>query len=83
MVAPDEIDNELLDEVREECEDKCGKVVSVKIKAPDDRHQQVRVLVVFQEAMSAIKAASVFHGRMFGGRQLTAYQADEGQEMYV
>ena len=83
MVVPDEIDNELSDEVKEECEDKCGKVVSVKIKTPDDRHQQVRVLVVFEESTSAVKAASVFHGRMFGGRQLSAYQANESQEIYL
>ena len=69
MVGPGEVDDELQDEVKEECEEKCGKVVNVRI---EERDQQVRVFVTFQNAHDANRAPAIFHGRMFGQRQISA-----------
>mmetsp|Transcript_8910 Transcript_8910/g.13294 ORF Transcript_8910/g.13294 Transcript_8910/m.13294 type:complete len:433 (+) Transcript_8910:57-1355(+) len=69
MVLPGEVDDELKDEVKEECEMKCGKVVRVRI---DENRKEVKVFVTFQNKGDATKAPSIFHGRMFGQRQISA-----------
>ncbi len=69
MVGPGEVDDELQDEVKEECEMKCGKVITVRI---DDKRDEVKVFVTFQNKDDAIKAPDIFHGRMFGQRQISA-----------
>lgn len=69
MVGPGEVDDELQDEVKEECEEKCGKVINVRI---EERNQQVQVFVTFQNVDDANKAPTIFHGRMFGQRQISA-----------
>lgn len=77
MLAPGEIDNDLADEVKEECEERCGKVLSVRVKQADEWHTDVRVFVLFQSSEQAKHAASLFNGRNFGGRKVSAFKADE------
>ena len=69
MVGPGEVDDELQDEVREECEMKCGKVIHIKIEETD---AAVKVFVTFQNSHDAKKVPAIFHGRMFGRRQISA-----------
>ncbi len=70
MVGPDEVDDELKDEVKEECESKCGKVINVRI---DVSGGEVKVYVTFQNEGAAKEAPRIFHGRMFGQRQIKAH----------
>jgi len=68
MVGVGEVDDELSEEVREECETKCGKVIRVRIEEAD----HVKVYVTFAEIGDANKAPGIFDGRMFGQRQISA-----------
>lgn len=78
MTPPGAIDEELHDEVKEECEAQCGPVEgNIIIKDADAHHSQVRVIVLFKHAADAKKASTIFHGRSFGGRQITASLIDE------
>lgn len=78
MTPPGAIDEELHDEVKEECEAQCGPVEgNIIIKDADAHHSQVRVIVLFKHAADAKKASTFFHGRSFGGRQITASLIDE------
>jgi hypothetical protein len=69
MVGVGEVDDELRDEVKEECEMKCGKVINVKII---EDTCEVKFFVTFENQMDAKKAPAIFHGRMFGQRQISA-----------
>ncbi len=69
MVGPDEVDDELKEEVKEECELKCGKVIDVRIEVSDE----VKVFVTFQNESDAKEAPKIFHGRMFGPRQIKSH----------
>ena len=71
MVAPGQIDNELADEVREECE-RCGRVTNVTIKDANSNNEYVKVDVVFEKKENAIDALKMFDGRMFGERKIIA-----------
>lgn len=78
MTPPGAIDEELHDEVKEECEAQCGPVEgNIIVKDADAHHSQVRVIVLFKHAADAQKASKIFHGRSFGGRQITAALVDE------
>jgi len=70
MVGPSEIDDELKEEVQEECEGKCGKVLNVSI--PVEQRGEVKVYVTFEYASDAKKAPTMFDGRMFGNRKISA-----------
>jgi len=69
MVGPDEVDDELSAEVREECEEKCGPVRDVAVHVS---HGVVNVQVEFGNGSDARAALKVFDGRMFGGRRIRA-----------
>lgn len=73
LTAPGRIDIDLCDEVKEECEGKCGTVESVSVKDSNPPNQPaVEVTVVFRSEGDAERAALLFHGRLFGQRRVTA-----------
>lgn len=75
MVGKGEVDDELEDEVREECS-RFGTVETVVIYELADH---VRVFVLFHDEASALKGKQALHGRFFGGNQVQAhyYPVDE------
>ena len=80
-VGRGEVDDELEEEVAQECE-RFGKVVRCTIfevartvKVPD--HEAVRVFVEFESAGSARSCARGMHGRHFAGREVSAALFDE------
>lgn len=73
LTAPGRIDDDLCNEVKEECEEQCGKVETVSVQDANPPTQPVvEVSVRFQNEEDAQKAADLFHGRMFGQRRITA-----------
>lgn len=82
MVAPGEVDDELPDEVKEECENTCGPVEVVKVQdALLPSWPQVRVFVLFKQSEHAAKASALFHGRKFGERKISAHLASEAENL--
>ncbi|CAF96279.1 unnamed protein product, partial [Tetraodon nigroviridis] len=73
MVGRGEVDEDLEEETKEECE-KYGKVVKCVIfeiaEVPDD--EAVRIFLEFERVESAIKAVVDLNGRYFGGRVVKA-----------
>lgn len=75
MVGPGEVDENLEDETKEECE-KYGKVIKCLIyeiphkQVPDNK--AVRIFVEFRDIASAKNAVSDLDGRYFGGRTIKA-----------
>lgn len=69
MVGPNEVDDELEPEVKEECNRKYGEVVTVHIvEMPNVTPEEtVRIFVEFTRIESAIKALVDLNGRFFGG----------------
>jgi len=75
MVGPGEADEDLADEIREECEN-FGKVKDVKVhEIGAEKH--VRVIVTFSEPGETAKAIKALHGRWFGGRKVKAESQPE------
>lgn len=74
MVGPGEVDEELEPEVKEECEQKYGEIVRVKIvEVPNVADEEtVRIFLEFKRVESAIKALVDLNGRFFGGREVQA-----------
>lgn len=73
LTAPGDVDDELAQEVQEECEETCGKVEAVHVQDAVLPHQpQVYVYVTFVEPKHAEQAARLFQGRQFGQRSITA-----------
>lgn len=74
MVGPGEVDDELEPEVKEECEQKYGEILKVKIvEVPDVTDEEtVRIFLEFKRVESAIKALVDLNGRFFGGREVQA-----------
>lgn len=73
LTAPGHIDDDLCDEVKEECEEKCGKVEMARVKDANPPTQpDVEVIVRFERVEDAEEAAKLFHGRLFGTRRITA-----------
>lgn len=70
MVAPGEADEDLGDEVSEECS-RFGKVEKVKVLEVGPQ-KNVQILVYFKTAGQREKAAATMNGRWFGGRQVRA-----------
>uniref|UniRef100_A0A1I8I9I1 RNA-binding motif protein 17 n=1 Tax=Macrostomum lignano TaxID=282301 RepID=A0A1I8I9I1_9PLAT len=74
MVGPGEVDDELEDEIKDECQ-KYGPVVLVTIfefQRPNiPPEEAVRIFVEFERMDSAIKAMNELNGRFFGGRTVT------------
>lgn len=87
MVAPEGIDDELKDEVRDECNTKYGDVISIVIKELPNRapEESVRIFVEFKRIESAIKAVVDLNGRYFGGRQVRAgfYSQDKYENLML
>lgn len=67
-------DKELADDVKEECEDKYGKVVSIKV----DVDSAGEIWVKFDTIEGATKAIAGLNGRFFGGRSIRASFVSEG-----
>ncbi|EYC27668.1 hypothetical protein Y032_0008g12 [Ancylostoma ceylanicum] len=80
MVGPDEVDDELEPEIRDEMA-KYGQVASVIIHKLDGVSDDVavRIFVEFTNVAQAIKAFVVMNGRFFGGRSVAAsfYNVDD------
>uniref|UniRef100_A0A0N4XJ59 Splicing factor 45 n=1 Tax=Nippostrongylus brasiliensis TaxID=27835 RepID=A0A0N4XJ59_NIPBR len=80
MVGPDEVDDELEPEIREEMA-KYGQVASVVIHKMEGVSDElaVRIFVEFTNVAQAIKAFVVMNGRFFGGRSVAAsfYSLDD------
>jgi hypothetical protein len=84
MVGSDEVDEELHEEIQQEC-GKYGKVENVVIYQEkqddsDDAEVHVKIFVEFHESIEAKKAKNGLDGRFFGGRTVSALIYD--QEMY-
>lgn len=76
MVGPEDVDDELQEEISEECS-KYGEVERVIIyqerqSEEDDAAVIVKIFVEFKEAGAAKKAKDSLNGRFFGGRVVTA-----------
>lgn len=80
MVGPGEVDSALEDEIAEECSQKYGHVVRVKMfEHADDTvpvSEAVRIFVEFENASAAARAQKGLHRRFFGGRQVQARPFD-------
>ena len=68
-IDPLDADNELAGEVKEECEEKCGPVMSVRVRPGET---EVSVFVQFVSAEDASMATKIFEGRSFGARKICA-----------
>lgn len=75
LVGPGEADEDLADEVREEC-GQFGKVEKIEVKEVGTK-KIVRVIVTFHEPGECGKAASALNGRLFGGRHIRAVPSTE------
>ena len=76
MVAPEDVDDDLQDEISDECS-KFGEVERViiyqeKQSEEDNAPVIVKIFVEFKVAASAKRAKEALHGRFFGGRVVTA-----------
>ena len=76
MVGADEVDEELQEEVQEECS-KYGEVERVIIyqerqSEEEDAEILVKIFVEFKEPASAKKCKDALNGRYFGGRIVSA-----------
>ncbi|UZJ51436.1 hypothetical protein CBS101457_000756 [Exobasidium rhododendri] len=67
-------DKELAEDVKEECEDKYGKVTSIKV----DTDSAGEIWLKFEEVNGATKAIAGLNGRFFGGRSISAAFVSEG-----
>lgn len=80
MVGPGEVDEDLEDEVADECE-KFGQVVRVIIfemtEAGFPAQEAVRIFVEFTSTEGAMKCAADMNGRYFGGRTVAASYFEE------
>ncbi|CAF0964197.1 unnamed protein product [Rotaria sordida] len=88
MVSPEEVDDDLQQEITEECS-KYGEVSKVVIYTEkqgeeDNAEQIVKIFVEFQNSKEAEKSAESLNGRWFGGRMIkaelydqVAYQAED------
>ena len=84
MVGPEDVDEELQEEIEEEC-GKYGEVERViiyqeKQGEDDDAPIIVKIFVEFKHSSSAKKAKEALHNRFFGGRVVVAQIYD--QELY-
>ncbi|TYZ60566.1 hypothetical protein PybrP1_006523 [[Pythium] brassicae (nom. inval.)] len=80
MVGPGEVDDELQDEVKEECASKYGAVVKCVVHEVAARvapEHAVRIFVQFQRPADAEKARQGLNARFFGGRKVQASYYDD------
>lgn len=67
-------DKDLADDVKEEVEDKYGKVMAIKV----DTDSAGEIWVKFEDVEGAQKAINGLNGRFFGGRSISAAFVSEG-----
>jgi RNA-binding protein 39 len=67
-------DKDLADDVKEEVEDKYGKVTAIKV----DTDSAGEIWVKFDDVEGARKAITGLNGRFFGGRSISAAFVSEG-----
>ena len=84
MVGPEDVDEELQEEIEEEC-GKYGEVERVIIYQEKQGEEEdapiiVKIFVEFKHSASAKKAKDALHNRFFGGRVVVAQIYD--QELY-
>lgn len=84
MVGPEDVDEELQEEIEEEC-GKYGEVERVIIYQERQGEEEdapiiVKIFVEFKQSASAKKAKDALHNRFFGGRVVVAQIYD--QELY-
>jgi splicing factor 45 len=79
MVDVGEVDEELIEEIGQECRSKYGEVERVRV-VEDVRgkveEEQVRVFVLFTSELSALRGVNGLDGRLFGGRKIKARYYD-------
>ncbi|KAJ3083807.1 Poly(U)-binding-splicing factor puf60 [Quaeritorhiza haematococci] len=83
MVTPEEIDEELHEEVAEECQ-KYGRVVKVIISTEGlSGNETADVFVCFEDSEGARRAQTALDGRFFGGRRIQAlpYELEKFREL--
>ena len=84
MVGPEDVDEELQEEIEEEC-GKYGEVENVVIYQEkqgeeEDAEVLVKIFVEFKAGDAAKRAKDALHGRFFGGRRVVADIYD--QDLY-
>ena len=84
MVGPEDVDEELQEEIEEEC-GKYGEVERVIIYQEKQGEEEdapiiVKIFVEFKHSASTKKAKDALHNRFFGGRVVVAQIYD--QELY-
>lgn len=84
MVGPEDVDEELQEEIQQEC-GKYGKVENViiyqeKQDDSDEAEVRVKIFVEFSDSIETKKAKNSLDGRFFGGRTISAHIYD--QELY-
>mmetsp|Transcript_28294 Transcript_28294/g.65630 ORF Transcript_28294/g.65630 Transcript_28294/m.65630 type:complete len:424 (-) Transcript_28294:97-1368(-) len=77
LVAPGDVDEDLADEVKDECR-KFGKIRAVKVYESKDP-PRVRVFVNFDADEAVDRAVAEMNGRWFGGRRVQAYPYNAGE----
>eukprot|EP01006_Ploeotia_vitrea_P061010 TRINITY_DN77051_c0_g1_i1.p1 TRINITY_DN77051_c0_g1~~TRINITY_DN77051_c0_g1_i1.p1 ORF type:complete len:548 (-),score=79.77 TRINITY_DN77051_c0_g1_i1:94-1512(-) len=81
MVGPGDVDDELEDEIWEECVNKYGEVVDVKIREVADGsvcpEEAVRIFVKFEDTEGTLEAVRDLNGRLFNGRLVHCCFYDE------
>ena len=75
QVGPEDIDDFLEEEIREEC-GKYGKIVDLLI-ANDEFTKAVKIFVRYTEPAEVDAAIAVLNGRFFGGRTVKAEVYDQ------
>lgn len=73
LVSAEDVDNDLMDEVKEECS-KYGEVVNVYMHTENSK---VKIFVTFTTLQGAATAVAKLNDRWFGGRQIMAYAYPE------
>ena len=81
MVGPEDVDEELQEEIEEEC-GKYGEVEKVIIYQERQGEEEdapiiVKIFVEFKQSASAKKAKEALHNRFFGGRVVVAQIYDQ------
>lgn len=81
MVGPEDVDDDLQEEIEEEC-GKFGGVERVIIyneqqSEAEDAEVVVKIFVEFKDSESAVKAKDSLNGRFFGGRRVNATIYDQ------
>nr|CCA22716.1 conserved hypothetical protein [Albugo laibachii Nc14] len=79
MVTPDEVDDHLGSEVKEECSQKYGPVRNCIIYKVVSHPEAIRIFVEFENVQDADRAVAGLNGRFFGGRKVLATNYNESK----